>query len=179
MRLFEFWDFLAWGVAASKFLCPFISEKKKIVRIIGFMVFKLTDLDSRSQRKNRFWKICTESWDIVKNVFKSAKIGLPNQTSKIWHILAVFSGLGAYFSKLFFALKPWVQAGRFEYNEPYNPKNFFSHLYRGQSHFQCAFSKGRWSRKTLKFWEVYFFIHWNDISLGQNQRSKFLQIGTP
>ena len=120
--------------------------------------------------------MCTECQDITKKV---SKIGLPNQTSKIWHILAVFSGLGAYFSKLFFALKPWVQAGRFEYNEPYNPKNFFSHLYKGEGHFQYAFSKGRWSRKTLKFWEVYLFIHWNDISHGQNQRPNLLQIGTP
>ena len=31
-------------------------------------------------------------------------------------------------SKLIFALKPWVQAGRFEYHEPYNPKNFFFDL---------------------------------------------------
>ena len=108
-----------------------------------------------------------------------SNIGIPNQSSKIWHILDDISGLGAYFSKPIFALKPWVQAGRFEYNEPYNPKNFFSHLYRGQSHFRYGFSKGRWSRKTLKFWEVYLFIHWNDISHGQNQRPNFLQIGTP
>ena len=34
-------------------------------------------------------------------------------------------GLGAYFSKPIFALKPWAQAGRFEYHEAYNRKNFF------------------------------------------------------
>ena len=34
-------------------------------------------------------------------------------------------GLGAYFSKPFFALKPWVQAGRFEYHEPHNLSKFF------------------------------------------------------
>ena len=133
-------------------------------------------LDSRFQHKNQFWKICTEARDIGQNV--------SNFSGLVWmaeflHFFGNFLGLRAYFSKLIFVLKPWVWAGQFEYNEPYNPKNFFSHLYRGQSHFQYGFSKGRWSRKTLKFWEVYFFIHWNDISLGQNQRSKFLQIGTP
>ena len=34
-------------------------------------------------------------------------------------------GPGAYFSNPIFALKPWVQAGRFEYLEPYNRKIFF------------------------------------------------------
>ena len=28
-------------------------------------------------------------------------------------------GLGAYISNLIFVLKPWVQAGRFEYHKPY------------------------------------------------------------
>ena len=89
---------------------------------MGFMVFKSTGSDSRFQRKNRFWKICTESQDITKKV---SKIGLPNQTTKIWHILADISGLGAYFSKPIFALRPWVRAGRFEYHEPYNRNDFF------------------------------------------------------
>ena len=66
--------------------------------------------------------MCTESKDITKKV---SKIGLPNQTSKIWHILADISGLGEYSSKPSFALKPWVQAGRFEYREPHNRNNFF------------------------------------------------------
>ena len=74
---------------------------------MGFMVFKSTGSDSRFQRKNRFWKICTESQDITKKV---SKIGLPNQTSKIWHILTDISVLGAYFSKPSFVLKLWAQA---------------------------------------------------------------------
>ena len=86
------------------------------------MVFKSTSSDSRFQRKNRFWKVCSESEDINKKV---SKIGLPNQTTKIWHILTDISGLGADFSKPIFALKPWVQAGQFEYHEPYNLINFF------------------------------------------------------
>ena len=99
-----------------------LKGEKKIVQIMGFMVFKSTGLDSRLQRKNQFQKICTECQDITKKV---SKIGLPNQTSKIWHVLADISRLGAYFSKQIFALKPWVQAGRFEYHEPYNPNDFF------------------------------------------------------
>ena len=34
-------------------------------------------------------------------------------------------GLGAYFSKLIFALKPWDWAGRFEYHEPYNRNDVY------------------------------------------------------
>ena len=34
-------------------------------------------------------------------------------------------GLSAYLSKLFFALKPWNWAARFEYREPHNLNNFF------------------------------------------------------
>ena len=106
--------------------------KKKIIQIIGFMVFKTTGSDSRFQRKNRFWKICTESRDIGKNVSENC---LPNQTSKIWHVLADISRLGAYFSKPIFALKPWVRASHFEYHEPYNPNNFFFTYYKGVRHF--------------------------------------------
>ena len=51
-----------------------------------------------------------------------------------------FSGPGAYFSKPIFALKPWVQVGRFEYHEPYNPKNFFSDLYSLVGSFTLSFS---------------------------------------
>ena len=47
---------------------PFISPRKKILPIIGFMVFKTTGLNPGFQRKNRFEKICTESWYIGKNV---------------------------------------------------------------------------------------------------------------
>ena len=45
--------------------------------------------------------------------------------SKISYIFANISGPDAYFSKPIFALKPWAQAGRFEYNEPYKRKTFF------------------------------------------------------
>ena len=48
------------------------------------MVIESTSSDWWFQRKNLFWKICTKSQNITKKV---SKIGLPNQTSKIWHIL--------------------------------------------------------------------------------------------
>ena len=87
------------------------------------MVLKTTGLSSRFQQKNRFWKICTESWDIGQNVGKYG--GLVWQPD-FGHILADISGLGQYFLKPIFALKPWAQAGRFEYHEAYklNEKKF-------------------------------------------------------
>ena len=39
---------------------------------------------------------------------KLSKISLPNQTTKIWHILADILWLGAYFSKPISALRSWV-----------------------------------------------------------------------
>ena len=139
---------------------PFISEKK-IVPLMGFMVFKSTGLDSRFQRKNRFWKICTESQDITKKV---SKIGLPNQTSKIWHILADISGLGAYFSKPIFALKPWVRAGRFEYHQPHNPNDFFF-TYKGVRAILSAISSSEngpnsnfWVQILVKY--IYIQVFW-------------------
>ena len=108
----------------NKISDPFISEKK-IFLIIGFMVFKTTGFESRFKRKNWFWKIRPKYWNIGQNV---SKICLPNQTSKISHILADISGLCAYFSKPIFALKPSVRADCFEYHEPYNPNIFFRHI---------------------------------------------------
>ena len=97
-------------------------RQKKFVLFIGFMVFKTTGLSSQFQRKNLFWKICTGSRDMNQNV---PKFRSPNQTCIFWDVLANISGLGAYFSKPIFALKPWAQAGRFEYHEAYNRRNYF------------------------------------------------------
>ena len=41
------------------------------------------------QHKNRFWKICTESWDIGKNVFK---FNFPSKMLKISYLFANISG---------------------------------------------------------------------------------------
>ena len=40
------------------------------------------------------------------------------------YIFANILGLCEYFSKWIFALKQWVQAGRFEYHEPYIQNNY-------------------------------------------------------
>ena len=100
-----------------------------------FLVFKVygtqtTGLSSRAQHKNRFPKLCIEFWDIGQNVSNFAGL--------VWkanfgHFFDDILGLGAYFSKPIFALKSWVQAGRFEYHEPHNLNNFFFRLLRGQS----------------------------------------------
>ena len=45
--------------------------------------------------------------------------------SKNSYLFGNISGLSAYFSKLIFALKPRVQASRFEYHKPYNQKIIF------------------------------------------------------
>ena len=88
---------------------------------MGFMVLKTTGLSSRFQRKKRFWKKRIRSQDIGQNV---PKLRSPNQTSLFWDFLANISGPDAFFSKPFFALKPWAQAGRFEYHEAHKQNNF-------------------------------------------------------
>ena len=51
------------------------------------------------------------------------------------YTFANISGLGQYFSKLIFALKHCVQAGRFEYHEPYKWNDFFK-VIKGASFFK-------------------------------------------
>ena len=143
---------------------------------MGFMVFKSTGLDSQFQRKNLFWKICMECQNITKKV---SKIGLPNQTSKIWHILAHISGLGAYFSKPIFALKLWVQAGRFEYHEPYNLNNFFF-TYKGvRATFGVASGNSSRPPRELKFFLVSPMTYSNGKMQRANSNSKILFFWTP
>ena len=89
------------------------------------MVLKTTGLSPRFQRKNRFWNICTESWDIGKNV---SDFSFSSKMSKISYLFANISGPDANFSQPIFALKPWAQAGRFEYHEAYNRKKLFFDL---------------------------------------------------
>ena len=50
--------------------------------------------------------------------------------SKISYLFGKISGLGTYLN-LIFALKPWFQAGHFEYHKPYNRKYFFFGLIKG------------------------------------------------
>ena len=115
------------------------------------MVLKTTGLSSRFQRKNRLWKICTGSRNIDQNVPKF--VGLVWRPD-FWHILLNISGLGEYFSKPIFALKPWAQAGRFKYHEPYKRNNFFF-SYKGG----CRFLKSRTPQlKPLKIEKTIFFV---------------------
>ena len=66
-----------------------------------------------------------ESSDINQNV---PKFRLPNQTCIFLDVSANISRPLAYFSKQIFALKPWAQAGRFEYHEPYKRNKIFFEL---------------------------------------------------
>ena len=122
------------------------------------MVFKSTSSISRFHHKNQ---LCTQSQNITK---KLLKISLPNQTSKIWHILADISVLGAYFSKPIFALKPWVRAAWFEYHEPYIPNNFFF-TYKGVRAILSAISSSE-NGQNLNFWVrilvqyIYIQVFW-------------------
>ena len=118
-------------ITLLKILRPPHSQKKNSL-FIGFLTIKTTSLSSRFQHKNRFW---TGSGDINQNVLKS---GSPNQTCIFWDVFANISGPGAYFSKPIFVLKPWAQAGCFEYHEPYIRKIFFGLI------------MGSWNSKKVK-----------------------------
>ena len=139
-----------WGSAPQLFTTPFITQKKfcSVYRVHGTQNdrLELTILMNKSVLKNmhrvlrnmsKCPKIWTGSGDINQNVLKS---GSPNQTCIFWNVFANISRPGAYFSKPIFALKPWAQAGRFEYHESYIWKNFFSDLFRGPDIFHLLWS---------------------------------------
>ena len=127
---------------------------------MGFMVFKTTGLSSLSQRKNRFWKIYTGSRDIDQNIPKyEGLVWLPEFRHKLFNI----SGPGAYFSKPIFALKPWAQAGRFEYHKPYKWNKIEIWIIRGLQIFKGIWG---WSKSTLIFLKIQvnvLYIFNNDI----------------
>ena len=58
----------------------------------------------------------------------SLSVALPAELVR--HFFGNILGLGVYFSKPIFGLKPWVQADRFEYHKLYNRNNFFR-TYKG------------------------------------------------
>ena len=72
--------------------------------------------------------------------------------SKNSYLFGNISGLSAYFSKPIFALKPWVQAGRFKYHKPYKLNNFFL-SYKG------SFRILKRKSTQLKFLKFYFFLN--------------------
>ena len=81
---------------------------------VTFIVLKTTVLISRFQRKNRFEKRTTLGWDIWEKPLLAGGL--------VWHamsknIFVNISAQGGSFFKPIFALKPWDQDGRFEYNK--------------------------------------------------------------
>ena len=121
----------------------------------GFMVLKTTGLSSRFQCKNRFWKICTGSRYIEQNVWKyESLVWRP----KFWHILLNISGLGANFSKPIFVLRPWAQAGRFEYHEPQKRNEIFFELERADMNLNMRFPLSKSYRTTTKLHRHVFYI---------------------
>ena len=70
------------------------------------------------------------------------------------HFFGNILGLGAYFFKPIFALKPWVQAGRFEYHEPYNPNNFFSLIFGPNCAMAVWGLENNFFSKKFLFWAV-------------------------
>ena len=91
---------------------------------LGFMVLKTTSLILRFQHKNRFWKICTESWDIYKN---ESKFSSSNKTSN-------------YNLEIIYLSNPmvaFVNSNCFEYHDPYNWKIFFT--YKGPWFFKVKY----------------------------------------
>ena len=76
------------------------------------MVFKLTGFNAKIGFENY-----ASSWNIGQNVSNFAGLVWKADFGQFFGNIL---GLGAYFLKPIFALKPWVQVGWFEYHEPYN-----------------------------------------------------------
>ena len=110
-------------VFLSKFLCPFISEKKNCLdyRVHGIQNDRL-NLTVSTQ------KLVLENMHRVPRYspkcVKFCRFGLE---SRFWQFFGNIFVLCAYFSKPIFALKPWDWAGRFEYHALYKKKNFFTY----------------------------------------------------
>ena len=85
------------------------------------MVFKSTGLKSHGfNAKTSFEKDAPSPEILPKSVQKSA-FQKRATFDKFW---LIFQDLVHIFQNQFFSLKPGVQAGQFEYHEPYNPNNF-------------------------------------------------------
>ena len=114
------------------------------------------DLTALKQPNNR--------WDSLTNVKQPrnwwGNLGSCETVSKqvrglvwwpgLWQILIKISGPRAYFSIPIFAMKLWAQAGRFEYHEPNDLKNFFQ-SYVGVLIFSCVMSVVGKSLNGFKF----------------------------
>ena len=103
------------------FLRPFLRLAGKIfgflkTPFVPFIVLKTTVSIPWFQCKNRFENRTTVGREICKIIFQH---GTPNQTATSFCFFSNISGQGGPFFKPIFALKPWSQDGRFEYNERY------------------------------------------------------------
>ena len=88
--------------------------KKNFTQFVPFIVLKMTVLNTRFQRKNRFEKRPSLKRDIKeKTILVCALVW----HAMLKHIFANISAQGGSFFKPIFALKPCVQDGRFEYNK--------------------------------------------------------------
>ena len=131
------------------FLLPFFTPLKLTasfitrffpILIMWFMVLKTTGLSSWFQRKDQFWKMYTDSWDIDQNV---SKFSFPNKTTRILDILANILGPDTCFSKLILTLKLQGNADCFEYHEPNNQKKKISCCKWGYQFWRVATNKNK------------------------------------
>ena len=126
--------------------------KKFFVPFMGFMVLFSTGLNSRFQRKNRFWRRVRRYWP------KRCKICRLGLRPGFWHNLVNILRPVTYFSKPIFALNLLAQAGRFEYHEAYN------RTYKGvQKFWQVWTDLEKVSSPSGSAWWVlvFFWYFWN------------------
>ena len=123
------------------------------------MVLKSTGLSSRFQHKNRFWKICTGSWDIGKNIQNYA--GLVWRPD-FWHVLLNISGPGAYFSNRFLRWNRELKPVNLSTINPKNKTIYFR--YKGG----CRLLKLRTpqlkpikTENDIDFFKTYMYYHKN------------------
>ena len=103
------------------FLDPFISQKiiSSDYRLHGTQNDQLEPTFSPQKSVLKYMHQVLRYWQ------KVSKFSCSSKTTKIGYLFANIFGPNAYFSKPIFALKPWAQAGHFEYHEAHNRNNFF------------------------------------------------------
>ena len=99
------------------------------------------DITQLEQKKSNPWYTCDWSLHRVSSISAHYFWRYEHFTERHFHFCGlilllvteiseqpryIFANIsGEYFSKPIFALKHWAQAGRFEYHEPYNRKNYY------------------------------------------------------
>ena len=152
-HFFKFWNCLAWGVAASKFLWP-LYKWTKMFRLFGSWY---SNRPAQSHGFNA--KICFEKYApspklLPKNCPKSAFQTKPAK-------LDTFSLISQdYFSKPFFALKQWDWVVQFEYHEPYNLNDFFPSLIKASEKFWGSHPQAKKSQNSKSRVFSVSIYHW-------------------